>query len=31
MTEDSEVCAGDYVHKPMFVHTRGEAEIVLKS
>jgi len=31
ITEDSEVCGGDYVHKPMFVHTRGEAKIALKS
>lgn len=30
-SEDSEVHTGDYVHKPMVVHTRGEAEIALKS
>lgn len=31
MTEDSNVCAGGYVHTPMLVHTRGEAKIALKS
>lgn len=31
LTEDSGLWSDDYVHNPLFVHTRAEAEIALKS